>query len=1236
MSIKVSIENQTNLHIEKVGSEVELKQGSNLVQSFPVSVFDSGLFSTRNSYPVVIKDGELHVVRYVPLHGHSGYSMLDGASHIGDMVSKAETAMALTDHGNMFGSLEFYKSMKKAGKNPIIGCEVYSETIIGKKTRNHLVVLAETTQGYKNLVKLVSRAYENIYFKPHIKWEWLEELSEGLIVTSACLGSEIDQALIQKDISLAKQIIERFLSIFDRDHFYLEIQRHGIDEESWVNPELIKLAKEYDLKMVATADSHYTEKEDRDVQELLLCISTRTTMSDPKRMKFDGNGYHIHSSYEMVELFKDMPEVLDNTLDIAERCKVEIELGKFHMPKFDIPVEFKDDESYFKYLVEAGFKERFEGTPQFVSSEYRERLDYEVGVISKMGFPAYFLIMWDVINFAKTNGILVGPGRGSACGSLVAYALKITEVDPIKYDLLFERFLNEDRYSMPDIDTDFEDARREEVINYCREKYGQKCVSRIMTVNRLTAKSVLKDVCRVLDYPLSLGVKLANAVPNEPKMTLTKALDESPDFAHMYQNSDDCKTVINYALRLENTPKTTGIHACGVMISSDEIDNFIPTFITKDRTNENVNVYATQYDKDQNEECGLLKMDFLGLRTMGVVSNCLKDVNKKRAGLNQEPFTFGSIPKTDMATYRNIAKGNTAGVFQLEQPGMTKFMADLFQDADTMSDDSGDELYERLFAGISLYRPGPMDEIPNYINGMTHPKKIKYDLPELEPILKNTYGTIVYQEQCMRVVRDLAGFSRGQSDIIRKGMAKKKDDILNEYGPAFIYGSPEKNIEGAIPRGMDEKAVKELWDKMIKFSKYAFNKSHAVGYAFVAAGTGYLATHYPTEYLTATMNSFIKNQAKVQSYISTAKKQGLTILPPDVNFSQTKFSVAGDNEIRFGLEGVRSLGAMSEKIIEERNANGNFKSITNFVNRMIKSSKLGLSHVKALAYSGALDTFSGTRKGKVEIAEELINMGKFFATQNKDGKGSLMNCSFFADEPIFNFTGKMSKEEYDGDTMLELEKEYAGFFITGHPLDKYPSLNKDALFRNVDEMENELEEIMEQKGLDVYQPKKAYSVAGVVLETPKLAYSKNLKPFLSFVIEDTTGPIPILLFGIDALEKQDIVVKGNLLYVTGMVKAERNRVSMFVNTIDEVKNRTFQTLQTDFTLHCNYQNELVEDVKDKVLKYINSLPAPETDKKARVILKSGNETYIFPKFVSSDNPVIQRELKVLSGCKSLL
>lgn len=1187
----------------------------------------SELFARRTHFHARVEGDSVNVIRYAPLHGHSGYSLLDGASQIEDMVKKSEYHMAITDHGNMFGTLDFYKKMTKAGKHPIIGCELYSENIHGEKVRHHLLVLAETLEGYQNLSKLSSLSYDNIYYKPQVSYDMLRQHSKGLIVTSACLGGELPQAIINGDMGEARAVVETMIDIFGVDNYFLEIQRHSIEEEDIVNPALIELAEEYDLKLIATADSHYTNEEDRTSQEILMCIGTKKLLDDPDRMKFDGHGYHIHSSEEMEQLFSDMPEVLDNTLDLAERVNVNLDLSTLHMPTFDVPAPFTSEKDYFIHLCKEGFKERFEGTDKVIDPEYLERLDFEIDTINKMGFPGYFLITWDVIKFAKDNGILVGPGRGSACGSLVAYVLNITDVDPIPYGLLFERFLNPDRISMPDIDTDFPDDRREGVIEYVKQKYGVESVGRIVTFTRLTAKAAIKDVARVLGYPSAFGLKISKTIPAVPGMTFEKAFAESVEFKQLYESSDDARQVIDHAVLLEKNPRNTGVHACGFVISPTAITNYLPQFRQEDKETKEM-VVTTQYNKDEVEEMGLLKMDFLGLRTMGVIAHALDDINVKRQSKGETELTLGNIPMTDIDAFKHIQKGHTAGVFQLESSGMTSFMKQLYQDIETLDESHGEELFERLVAGISLYRPGPIDEIPNYINNMLDSDSITYDIDDLKPVLKNTYGIIVYQEQVMQLVRDLAGFTRGQSDTIRKGMGKKIDSILNEYGQYFIYGSEENNIKGCVSQGISEEQAKAIWEKMVKFSKYAFNKSHAVGYSYVSVKTAYLAAHYPAEYLTATLNSFINKSERIRKYMAVAKRQDIPVLAPDINRSKENFSVDG-NSIRFGLKGIRSVGGTSARIIDERSLNGEYDTFKTFVTRMLTHSKINKNVLESLIYAGTLDQFEGTRKEKLIIMDELLEFAKMLRDCDDQQVYSIFDLFDLKDDVMADVrikaAGEMNKE-----LLLEREREYAGFYITEHPISHYEKDLERVKRQFISDAVDDIESIKESRGITEYESRSRTYIAGVITEVNTYYTKKNNDPLNVFTVEDETGEMRCVAFS-DVIERnKSLFAEGQLVFIDGTMKSDEQETQLTVKTIADVHDLKNITQPKAFLLRgaevverAREQFRLVKDLESK----FNIKPF---EKGIQLLFEQGSKSFELP-FKAPDGINIQIALKEIMG-----
>lgn len=816
------------------GKDEELSDWTVIKEMPGLAFYDKNkrhLFKNRKRFYANYENGELKVVRYVNLHGHSEYSILDCISRVSDIVKRAEWAIAITDHGNMFGSLEFYKSMKKAGKKPLIGFEAYHYSRDNAVKSHHLVLLAKNAKGVKNLFKLTSNGYHNYNSKPQITWEDLKNHSEGVVCLSACIAGEIPQAIIAKDMVKARELIQGMIDIFGKENYFLEIQRHGLEEEKVVERGVWELAKHFGLKVVATTDSHMTNKEDKDVHDIHLCIGTKRTLDDPNRWSFTGDGYHIHSSAEMVERFEDVPDVLDNTLDLAEMLQPEMETGKVFMPHFPLPNGFDDENQYLKHLVELGFKKRFEGKPAFTSDEYRERIEFELETVKKMGFPGYFLIVEDFVSKARSLGIPVGPGRGSACGSLLTYCLGITNVDPIPFGLLFERFLNPDRISMPDIDIDFSDTRREEIIDYVRGKYGHEAVSGVITFGRMKAKSVVRDVARVMGYPTQVGDKIAKMIPNKleengnnVKVTLPNVLRLSTEFKRAYKADPEMQKIVDYGIRLEGLPRTLSQHACAVLIAPSAVSDYIPLVTLKNRETGGRDT-VTQFTMGECEEMGILKMDFLGLRTMGVFERALNYINGKKKS-TEKPLLLDDISIGDHNVYEFISKGNTAGVFQLESSGMTGLMGQLYQDIYKMkgTKEEGVQLFERLVAGVSLYRPGPMDEIPSYVKNMLTPHGIHYDIPELEEILKPTYNVIVYQEQVMHIVRQLAGFSKGDADGVRKAMGKKLEDMLNMYGEYFLHGNKEKGITGAIANGVEEEVARELWERMKKFGLYALTK----------------------------------------------------------------------------------------------------------------------------------------------------------------------------------------------------------------------------------------------------------------------------------------------------------------------------------------------------------------------------------------------------------------------------
>ncbi|WP_257985740.1 DNA polymerase III subunit alpha [Bacillus sp. M6-12] len=1170
--IKVEFKNNSVVEVEE-GQFLDVSLDQNILtfssNGVVLSKIEAGeaktAFKRRKQLKAVVHEVynsqvTVQVVRWADLHRHSGYSLLKSSSKIKDIVERTEYVGALTDNGAMFGAVDYFKQMKKAGKKPIIGYEAYTESIDGEKYNYPLVLLAMSEAGFKNLVKLTSVSYEHHFESPQVSYDMLKSHSEGVLALSGDLNGEIPKLLKRNDYEGAKKVATTLASIFGKENFYLEIQRHGIQHEDQINKQLLKLGKELDLKVAGAVNSHYTNVEDSEEQDILLCLSEGTTMDDQNRFMMEGEGFHLHTADEVEELFADIPEVLDVTLEIAEKCNLEIELGKVYLPHFDVPVLFKSESAYFEHLCWKGFEERYTGSYKLTDKEYKERLQFEIDTINKMGFPGYFLIVWDFVRFAKENDILVGPGRGSACGSLVAYALNITEVDPIEYGLLFERFLNPDRISMPDIDLDFDDLRREEVIDYVKEKYGENAVSRIITFGTLAARAVVRDVTRVTGSPYSLGDRIAKSIPAVPKMTLKKAMVESVEFKKMYDEESDVRDIVDKAMKLEGLPRNISQHACGVIIAPSAVTDYIPQIIVENEKT-GLKEATTQVTMAECEEMGLLKMDFLGLRTMGVVGRALQDINPRRKAEGKEEIDFLSIPTDDVKVYDFISKGNTEGVFQLESGGMTSFMKELFQDAHSylsLKDQSqlkkiGRQLFERTIAGISLYRPGPIDEIPNYVNNMLNHDYIKYDTPELKPILENTYGIIVYQEQVMFIVRELAGFSKGQADTIRKAMGKKKTEILDEYEQYFVYGSKEHTIKGCIANNISEEVAKTLWEKMKKFGLYAFNKSHAGGYAEIAVRTAWLSYYYPTEYMTATLNSIITKSDRIKIYLSVCKKKGIEVLPPDVNKSREAFTVDG-SAIRFGLMGIKNMGKVSKDVMKERDARGEFKDFQDFAERMAIHYQVNKRMLEALVYSGAVDGFEGTRKAKLSVLPKILDSASIEKKNHAMGQLDLFSMSDeFAD---FKKVVIPEMEEFDKKWKLEKEKEFAGFYVTEHPLDEYVEYFEREGVYEIGFLTPKEDDLIDEDGEELTSYNydgETVKIAGIIKDLKIFYTKKDQKPLYVFQVEDKTGDMKAVIFA-DRIElNQDKLVEGKVVIVQGKVKQDDFGVQVMVQNMFDIE-----------------------------------------------------------------------------------
>ncbi|MEE0741662.1 MAG: DNA polymerase III subunit alpha [Emergencia sp.] len=962
---------------------------------------------------------------FTHLHVHTEYSLLDGAARITDVVTRAKElgmdSLAITDHGVMFGVIDFYRECKKQGIKPVIGCEVYTaaRTMHDKdadkdKYQGHLVLLAKTNQGYKNLIKIVSKGFtEGYYYKPRIDKDVLRAYSEGIIALSACLAGKVQNCLLNRDYEGAKAEALAMDEIFGHGNFYLELQDQGLDEEAMINPQLVKLSKELDIPMVATNDVHYVCQEDAEAHDILLAIQTATTIDDEKRMRFPNDQFYLKSEDEMRKIFAYAPEAIDNTHRIAMACDVEFTFGEYHLPEF-LPPEGKTNRQYLRELCGKGLKERYDQ----ITPELEQRLDYELSVIENMGYVEYFLIVWDFIDFAKRNGIMVGPGRGSAAGSLVAYTLRITDLDPIRYSLIFERFLNPERVSMPDIDIDFCIERRGEVIDYVIEKYGKENVSQIITFGTMKAKAAVRDVGRALNLSYAEADKIAKAIPFDLKMTIDKAMDMNPELRTMYEADERIAKVIDMSRAIEGMPRHASTHAAGVVISKLPLDEYVPLY-TSDKG------VATQFNMTTIEELGLLKMDFLGLRNLTVIRDALELIEKDY----HVDIDFAKMGYDESEVYEMIAQGNTLGVFQLESGGMTQFMKNLKPTC-----------FEDVVAGIALYRPGPMDSIPKYIENKKNPEKVNYVTPELAPILDVTYGCLVYQEQVMQIVRDLAGYSFGRSDIVRRAMSKKKKDVMMQEKEYFIHGKldDEGNVEipGCVRNGISPEAAEAIFADMESFAQYAFNKSHAAVYAVVAYETAYLKKYYPVEFMAALMTSVMGDAKSIAKYIRNCQDMGIEVLPPCINGSQKKFSVV-DGKIRFGLLGVKNVGEGAiNAIIKAREEKGQPKDIFQFINN-VDISEVNKKAIESLIKAGALDCLNSNRAAHLAVYERLVESAQSSAKKNIAGQMSLFQIS--SQEMSSGDTSGTLPDvrNFDKNLLLAMEKEMVGVYITDHPLNEY-------------------------------------------------------------------------------------------------------------------------------------------------------------------------------------------------------
>jgi len=1110
---------------------------------------------------------------FVHLHVHTEYSLLDGFSRIKNLVNRAKelnmSAVAITDHGCMFGAIDFFKVAKKEGIKPIIGCEVYTAPRGMKdkdpnfdKSQGHLILLAKDTTGYQNLIKLVSAAYvQGFYYKPRVDIDEIKKHSEGIIALSACLAGDVSQALMNRNYDKAKNIALKYKEIFGEENYYLEIQDHNLPEQKEVNRELIRLSKEIGVGLVATNDVHYVRKEDSKIHDILMCIQMGKTVNDPARMRFGSDEFYLKSREEMEEIFPEVQEALDNTVKIAQMCNVEFDFNTIHLPQYDVPDGYTPQE-YLRMLCFKGLKERYKKPSQ----EILDRLEYELGVIEKMGYVEYFLITWDFINFARENSIMVGPGRGSAAGSIVSYTLYITDIDPIKYSLLFERFLNPERVSMPDIDIDFCYERREEVIDYVKRKYGEDHVAQIITFGTMGAKAAIRDVGRVLDVSYNKVDNIAKEIPFALGMTIDKALDTNPNLKKLYEEDSETKEIIDVSRKIEGMLRHASTHAAGVVISKKPIDEYVPLYKHQD-------AITTQFTMTTLEELGLLKMDFLGLRTLTVIRDAL-DLIEKNHNLK---INFSKMEYDDPKVYELLSSGNTLGVFQLESAGMRSFMKQLKPDN-----------FEDIVAGISLYRPGPMDSIPVYINNKNNPENVEYLHKKLKPIMEVTYGCLVYQEQVMQVVRDLGGYSYGRSDLVRRAMGKKKMDVMEKEREYFIHGKTDENgeleIAGCVRNGVPEDIGNKIFDDMIDFAKYAFNKSHAAAYGVLAYETAYLKAHYPVEFMAALITSVMGNTDKVVEYIRECNSLKIDVLKPDINKSFTKFSVE-DKSIRFGLAAVKNVGVnVLNNIIKERESSGEFKDFNEFCKRL-DSKDLNKRIIESLIKCGAFDEMGDNRASLLLGYEKLLESISMDRKKNLAGQVSLFD-GFEMDESINNDIQSMYTlphvKELEEKERLYLEKEVLGMYVSGHPLSQY----KDEIKRNTTINNAELNEIKDDYITYLNLNEREVTMGGIVInKTIRTTKRNDLMAIIE--LEDLFGVIEVIVFPQVLQKYNTIIQEDKIIYIDGRlsIKEDENAklIAREIRDMNDSGNKDKPTLY--LKINSIENKELVNDLISVVTKY---------------------------------------------------
>ena len=1064
---------------------------------------------------------------FVHLHTHTEYSLLDGSNKIKEYAARVKElgmeAAAITDHGAMFGVIDFYRAARAEGIKPILGCEVYvapnsrfdKELTGGEDRYYHLVLLAETNEGYANLVKIVSKGYvEGFYYRPRVDMEVLEQYHKGIIALSACLAGEVQRYIVKGLYDEARKTALKYEGIFGKGNYFLELQDHGIPEQKTVNQALLRMSRELEIPLAATNDIHYTNAEDAKPHDILLCIQTAKKLQDEDRMRYEGGQYYVKSQEEMEALFPYAKEALENTGKIAERCNVEIEFGVTKLPKFDVPEGYTSWE-YLNKICFEGLKERYPSD----DGTRKERLEYELGVIKRMGYVDYFLIVWDFIKYARDHGIAVGPGRGSAAGSIVSYVMHITNIDPMAYQLLFERFLNPERVSMPDIDIDFCYERRQEVIDYVVRKYGKDRVAQIVTFGTMAARGVIRDVGRVMDLPYAFVDSIAKMIPAEPGRTVTlkDALKMNPEFRDSYEKDPQVHELVDMSMRLEGLPRHTSMHAAGVVICQKAADEYVPLSRATDGS------ITTQFTMTTLEELGLLKMDFLGLRTLTVIQDAARLAEKSaHIHLNMDEINYD-----DKAVFASIGSGKTDGIFQLESAGMKSFMKELKP-----------KNLEDVIAGIALYRPGPMDFIPQYIRGKDHPETITYDCPELEEILEPTYGCIVYQEQVMQIVQRLAGYTLGRSDLVRRAMSKKKASVMEKERQNFVYGNPEEGVPGCISKGIPEKTAHKIFDEMTDFAKYAFNKSHAVVYAVVAYQTAYLKYYYPVEFMAALMTSCIENPGKVSEYILTCRQMDIPILPPDINEGEAAFSISSKS-IRYGLSAIKSIGRpVVECIVAERKLGGAFKSLTDFIERM-SGKEVNKKTLENLIKAGALDSLGGNRQQYMMAYAGIMESVAQSRKNTMTGQMSLFDL--VDEEEKEHFKIQLPKvEEYKNELVLSFEKEVLGVYISGHPLEEY----EERWRKNITAVTTDFQ-LDEETNKSRVRDGELVIIGGMIT-AKTIKYTKNNRVMAFLQIEDLVGTVEVIVFPNIYERNSGMLTEEAKVFVSGHVNGEEDKASKLI------------------------------------------------------------------------------------------